>query len=119
MSYINEIEFPFEIGDSYEVSPAEGSYLIGRISALGGECYVDGNNIVVTKMPGKTYQPAKTPAAVEADAPVAEEPPVEAPEVEEASDEVVETPIKRTRKPKAEESEVLVDEDPIPAPVEE
>lgn len=127
MSYINEIEFDFEPGDAYELSPIEMLYVVGKVRALGGQVYVDGGTLIITEMPGKTRpepkpEPEPTPAPVEAEkeipAPVEPEP---VPEIEEASDEVVETPIKRARKTaaKTEDTEPAASDEPVPAPVEE
>lgn len=64
MSYIQEFEFEFHVGDVFDVTPLEGSYVIGKILALGGECYLDGNKIVVSSLPNQTA-PAPAPVAVE------------------------------------------------------
>ena len=76
MSYMQDIEFEFEVGDQYDVTPLEGSYIIGKILALGGECYMDGNTVVVSSIPGKTA-PLPAPAPVEK---AVEPPPVPDPE---------------------------------------
>lgn len=124
MSYINEIEFNFEPGDAYELSPIEMLYVVGKVRQLGGQVYIDGTTLIVTEMPGKTApapepEPEAAPAPVEAEveipAPVEPEP---VSENEEASDEVVETPIKRARKTAA-KTEAPVSDEPVPAPVEE
>jgi len=62
MSYIQEIEFDFHVGDQYDVTPIEGTYLIGKILAIGGECYLDGNIVVVSELPAS---PAPVPETVE------------------------------------------------------
>lgn len=133
MSYIQDIDFDFHVGDSFDLSPAEGSYVISKILAVGGELYIDGNTIIILSLPGQEA-PAPAPAAEPAPAPVEapevpaaveapgllDAPPVEevieesAPVAEvEASDEVVETPISvpapkaaRGRKPAAKSVEV-------------
>lgn len=116
MSFINEIEFEFEVGDSFELSPIEGSYVVSKLLALNAEFYIDGNTIIVTAIPGKIALPA----------PELPEPPVEAPGLLDAPpiEEVVETPeapvveeapkatpnlvppIKRARKPASEKANV-------------
>lgn len=138
MSYVNDFEFDFEIGDEYEMSPIEGTYVIGRILALGGEFRVDGNSIIITAMPGKTattpapeetkipwFTPDVTP--VEAAVEPQPEPAPEVKEIKEAPPEVKAAPIKRAPKPKAEEPKEEAkpekakteDSTPNPAPVEE
>lgn len=135
MSYINEIEFDFEIGDSYEMSPIEMTYLVGKVMALGGGVYIDGNIVTITSMPGKEFKPEPkpepkvtwfapetppvetTPEVTPAPEPVAEAP--QAVETEEAPVEVDEAPIKRARKTAAKTEEPAVSDEPVPAPVEE
>ena len=133
MSYINEIEFDFEPGDAYELSPIEMLYVVGQVRELGGQVYIDGNVLIITEMPGKTakttpqtpqpdppkvtwFAPEPTPAPVEAEIPAPVEP--EAVENEEAPAAVSEGPIKRARKTAAKSEEPVSDE-PVPAPVEE
>ncbi len=87
MSYINEIDFDFQPGDSFDLSPIEGSYVIGKILALGGELYIDGSTIHVVSIPGKevstTTAPAQKEEPVEAEIPATvEEAPAPAPEPE-------------------------------------
>jgi hypothetical protein len=125
MSYINEIEFDFEPGDAYELSPIEMLYVIGKVRELGGQVYIDGNVLIITEMPGKIARTPQPPVEQEKPAPV--EHPAPAPEAEtetpqEASAEVSETPSKRGRKPKIEESsEPVTVQEPVstPDPVEE
>lgn len=146
MSYINEIEFDFEIGDSYEMSPIEMTYLVGKVKALGGEVSIDGDIVTITSMPGKEFKPEPKPepkvtwfapeTPVETTPEVTPEP-EKAKEVKEATAEVKQPPTKRAPKAKSEETkeeeskpEVAKEEeaskpeeakksDPTPAPVEE
>lgn len=127
MSYINEIEFDFEVGDAYELSPIEMLYVVGKVREQGGQVYIDGTTLIITEMPGKTARPVPVPAPVEAAPVEAEEVPApvepepapepepepEVVEIEEASVEVDETPIKRARKTaaKTEETPATVSDD--------
>lgn len=113
MSYINEIEFDFEIGDSYEMSPIEMTYLVGKVMALGGGVYIDGNIVTITSMPGKEFKPEPKPepkvtwfapeTPVETTPEVTPEP-EKAEEVKEALPEDKVTSSKRAPKAKPEET---------------
>ena len=115
MSYIQDIEFEFEIGDSFDVTPIEGSYIIGKILALGGECYVEGNTVIISALPGKetpapvekTVEPTPEPEQEPTPEPAPEPGPETVQEPQKASDEVVETPVKRARKTAPVKTEVV------------
>lgn len=120
MSYINEIDFDFHVGDSFDLSPIEGLYVASKLLAVGAEYYIDGNVIIVVSLPESYKATESIPAPVEeapAPAPEPEPTPEPVPVVEvaapvaevEASAVPSETPIKRGRKPAAEKVEKLVD----------